>query len=86
MVTKKKIGKIQLIIGIIVLIIGIIGLIYSGDRFAEELVRNISFDFGGTIMASFIMSVLSTSIILIILSLMFITQGLLNKSENQNGN
>ena len=90
MVGKNKIGRIQLIIGIIILVIGILGLIWSTSKFVDfnrDLVKitpseeNMYF---GIIEFSFTLFLMSISIILIILSLIFITQGLLNKLGNQN--
>jgi hypothetical protein len=88
---KTSIGKTQLIIGIIILIIGIVGIICSimlFNRIRGEMLPGITLQEGDTIndpginldfinlLVILECALLSTSIILIFLSILFITQGL----------
>ncbi len=95
---KQTIGKFQLAIGIILLIVGIVGVIYGISQFKEIMeipgqitnLEDSEYKAQGIAMLiemmgmkttiSFVM--VSSSIILIFLSLLFITQGLVNKAEN----
>lgn len=92
---KQTIGKVQLAIGIILLIVGIIGVILSvifiKNEFdqADDIIKYGNSSETGMILegqiistyilAGFIMGL--TSILTIFISLLFITQGLANKSE-----
>lgn len=95
MVKKKTIGKIQLVIGIIILIAGIIGIycaIYDIGGFlpthryieglneTQAIKQMITTNQDISIGANALFVLLSTSVIITLLSLIFITQGLLNIS------
>lgn len=112
--SKRKIGKAQLIIGIIVLILGIAGIITSwlwlngaNDNFMgslEELdhlkehclecsaleLNMLSLEKSNldvsrmSVLISAISSLAVLSILFILISLLFITQGLVNSSQTQN--
>ena len=101
MVKKDTIGKIQLAIGIIILAAALIGLyfsffgtniLYPSHTFGENLTDtqalslDINYSMFTSLAAMVQIELLSTSIIGIFLSLLFITQGLLNMSgTNVNG-
>ena len=86
---KQKIGKVQLWIGIILLIVGIVGVIVSIFLFNNtnhNLIESVSdIDKTGVIYTFVLFTIESLlgigSIITIFISLLFITQGLANKSE-----
>lgn len=86
---KETIGKVQLAIGIILLIVGIVGVIVSIFLFNNtnhNLIESVSdIDKTGVIYTFVLFTIESLlgigSIITIFISLLFITQGLANKSE-----
>ena len=87
--SKKTIGKIQLVLAIIILLIGIVGIIgiYSFNNMfasgtnlnADSTQRSISLIREGQSF-SFMITWIILFVIIIILSLLFITQGLVNLS------
>ena len=92
---KDTIGRVQLWIGIILLIVGIVGIVLSAiiikNQFEDANYIFMNQDISETarilegekmsayLLAGFIMG--ATSILTIFISLLFITQGLANKSE-----
>jgi hypothetical protein len=85
---KKTIGKIQLILGIIILLIGIGGIIFFNTVYNNESYLNdedIEMSNKINIKLHFInlaTTILASSILTIVISLLFITQGLVNLSTN----
>ncbi|MEK6829708.1 MAG: hypothetical protein AABY15_06320 [Nanoarchaeota archaeon] len=89
MVKKETIGKIQLVAGIILLLISLTGIIIALNNY-NDIVNLFKLNFGSynnpvqslaVIYLKFDIAV--TSIILFIISLLFITQGLVNTSRDK---
>lgn len=95
---KKTTGKVQIVIGIILLIGGIIGLIYAlslTDNVKSimamddttnnySLGEKVAIKYSATnIILTVEVGLASTSVLTLFLSLLFITQGLANKSEQK---
>ena len=88
MVKKETIGKIQLVIGIILLLISIVGIIIAINNY-YDIVNLFKLNFGSSgldplhdfavIYLKFDLAI--TSIVLFIISILFITQGMVNSKE-----
>ena len=84
MIQKQTIGKIQLVLGILILALGIFGLIFANNMYnkiqdSEIIEKNTSIYFSAL---SFPLNFALSSGPGILISLLFITQGLLNLSTN----
>ena len=87
MVKRKIIGKIQLTLGIILLVVSLFGgyITWNNYKYMVESYQANSPSVSSNIIinVSVLMSWTTTLIILFVLSLLFITQGLVNISEEK---